>query len=229
MKNIFTIAYSEEEANEIGHFIMSKGYEGVQNDSYRYCALAIKTAFHKNKPHNRYCIYIGVGYYSMIVSHTKRCLRRKGMKYIEKKRMFYKLLDYWYVKEENNQNKIDALTDNVISCMKIHEESDKKFVKRIRLMPEIKKNYEFVAKDEKSVESEYFCHGFVEGADWRINSIWHDVSEKPKKNDVHIAVLNKYGIKTDFWCDFCGWEKYVRLDKIEKWAYIDDLLPTTEE
>ena len=34
MKNIFTIAYSREEANEIGHFIMSKGYEGVQNDSY---------------------------------------------------------------------------------------------------------------------------------------------------------------------------------------------------
>lgn len=26
MNNIFTICYSEEEANEIGHFIMSKGY-----------------------------------------------------------------------------------------------------------------------------------------------------------------------------------------------------------
>lgn len=37
MNNIFTICYSEEEANEIGHFIMRKGYEGVQNDSYRYC------------------------------------------------------------------------------------------------------------------------------------------------------------------------------------------------
>lgn len=34
MKKIFTIAYSEEEANEIGHFIMSKGYEGVQNDRF---------------------------------------------------------------------------------------------------------------------------------------------------------------------------------------------------
>lgn len=36
MNNIFTICYSEEEANEIGHFIMRKGYEGVQNDSYVY-------------------------------------------------------------------------------------------------------------------------------------------------------------------------------------------------
>lgn len=42
MKNIFTIAYSEEEANVIGHFIMSKGYEGVQNDSYRYCREVIE-------------------------------------------------------------------------------------------------------------------------------------------------------------------------------------------
>ena len=33
MNNIFTICYSEEEANEIGHFILSRGYEGVQNDS----------------------------------------------------------------------------------------------------------------------------------------------------------------------------------------------------
>ncbi|MCY6321074.1 hypothetical protein OXV60_18670 [Bacteroides uniformis] len=30
MNNIFTICYSEEEANEIGHFILSRGYEGVQ-------------------------------------------------------------------------------------------------------------------------------------------------------------------------------------------------------
>lgn len=70
---------------------------------------------------------------------------------------------------------------------------------------------------------------FENGADWRINSVWHDASEKPKKNDVHIAVLNKYVIKTYFWCDFSGWEKYVRLDNIEKWAYIEDLLPAKEE
>ena len=49
MKNIFTIAYSEEEANIIGHFIMSKGYEGVQNDSYRYCREKIWWTFNKLK------------------------------------------------------------------------------------------------------------------------------------------------------------------------------------
>ena len=49
MNNIFTICYSEEEANEIGHFILSRGYEGVQNDSYRYCREAIWWAFKEAK------------------------------------------------------------------------------------------------------------------------------------------------------------------------------------
>ena len=84
MNKIFTAAYSIEEANEIGHLIMSKGYEGVQNDSYRYCDLAIETAFRNNKVHHRDCIYVGVGYDTMIVARTKRGLRRKGMKFIEK-------------------------------------------------------------------------------------------------------------------------------------------------
>lgn len=99
MKNIFTIAYSEEEANEIGHFIMSKGYEGVYNDSYRYCNAAIKAAMYHNRAHHKDCIYVGVSYDRMVVACEKRALRRKGMKYIEKKRIFYKLLDYWYVRE----------------------------------------------------------------------------------------------------------------------------------
>ena len=92
MDNIFTICYSEEEANEIGHFIMRKGYEGVQNDSYRYCREAIWRAFKEAKRHHSCFIYVGVRDCQMIVSRTKRGLRRNGLKYIEKKRMFYNLL-----------------------------------------------------------------------------------------------------------------------------------------
>ena len=92
MKNIFTICYSREEANEVGHFIMSKGYEGVQNDSYRYCDQMIRVALDDNSRHCIGHIYVGVNDCQMIVSKTKRRLRRKGLKYIEKKRMFCKLL-----------------------------------------------------------------------------------------------------------------------------------------
>lgn len=92
MRNIFTIAYSEEEANEIGHFIMSKGYESVQNDSYRYCDIMIDCSFRENKEHHKDHIYVGVNGYQMVVAKTKRGLRRNGLKYIEKKRKFYELL-----------------------------------------------------------------------------------------------------------------------------------------
>ena len=92
MNNIFTICYSEEEANEVGHFIMSKGYEGVQNDSYRYCDTSIWFAFHEAERLHKDCIYVGVNGYQMVVSHLKRELRRNGLKYIEKKRIFYNLL-----------------------------------------------------------------------------------------------------------------------------------------
>ena len=92
MNNIFTICYSEEEANVIGLFIMSKGYEGVQNDSYRYCRESIRWALKQAKRHHLNCIYVGVAGCQMTVSKSKRGLRRNGLKYIEKRRMFYKLL-----------------------------------------------------------------------------------------------------------------------------------------
>lgn len=129
---------------------------------------------------------------------------------------------------KNNQNKIDALTDNMVSCLKIHEELDKKLSKRIRLMPEIKKKYDFVAKDETSVEANYFCDGFVEGAEWRINSIWHDASEKPQ--DLRMLVV----IIKDVFPLVCGpnnthWGGTVKELEVAKWAYIDDLLPIKED
>lgn len=70
---------------------------------------------------------------------------------------------------------------------------------------------------------------FIEGAKWRINSVWHDANEIPKKNDSYIVVYNRFGIKTDFWSHYRGWEKYRRADKVKKWAYIEDLLPTKED
>ena len=91
-KNLFTVSYSDEEANEIGHFIMSKGYEGVQNDSYRYCRESIRYAFSESERHHRRYIYIGCSKGRMVVATSKKVLRKEGAKYIEKKRMFYKLL-----------------------------------------------------------------------------------------------------------------------------------------
>lgn len=125
------------------------------------------------------------------------------------------------VKEDNNKSKIDALTDNMISSIKIHDDLDKKFVRRIRLMSEIKKKYDFVAKDEKSVESEYFCAGFVEGADWRINSVWHPANEEPIK---HICLLLIEDNNGEFDLGYT-FDPY----KTRRWAYVKDLIPNKED
>lgn len=38
-----------------------------------------------------------------------------------------------------------------------------------------------------------YCKGFMEGADWRINSVWHDINEMPEDGRI-IVLLGKYGI-----------------------------------
>lgn len=68
---------------------------------------------------------------------------------------------------------------------------------------------------------------FVAGADWRINSVWHDASEKPK-NDKVLVVLDHNNRP---WVIRPGhiWEYTVEIFCAKKWAYISDLLPIKED
>lgn len=93
MKQFYTKCHSFEQANALGHFIMSKGYEGVRNDSYRYCKEAIKWALKDNCRHHRDYCFVGVNGGCMVVGKNKKEMRRKlSMKYIEKERVFRELL-----------------------------------------------------------------------------------------------------------------------------------------
>ena len=94
MKGIYTRVSSIEEADDLGHFIRSKGYEGVQNDSYRYCKEAIEWALKENKRHHRDYCFVGVNGSIMVVGKNKKEMRRKlSFKYIEKERIFRNLLE----------------------------------------------------------------------------------------------------------------------------------------
>lgn len=71
---------------------------------------------------------------------------------------------------------------------------------------------------------------FMDGAQWRINSVWHDKSERP---EIDRKILTYFGTKCfeiDFLCkeDF-DWEYYADKSGIVRWAYIDDLLPERKE
>ncbi len=67
------------------------------------------------------------------------------------------------------------------------------------------------------------------GAKWRINSVWHDVEEKPnhKQTFIYQAIRKSgemyYGINSIFGDD--EWAFLNDFVIIERWAYIDDLLP----
>ena len=68
---------------------------------------------------------------------------------------------------------------------------------------------------------DYGKNCFMDGARWRIDSVWHDMNEKP--NGI-------FAILADF-----GQEEYslgINLDGIEsakRWAYVSDLLPERKE
>lgn len=106
MKQIYTLCHSFEEANALGHFIMSKGYEGVQNDSYRYCKEQIELALKYNHRHHHDYCFIGVNGGCMVIGKNKKEMRSKlSMKYIEKERVFRDLLtdlyeEFWKKRNE---------------------------------------------------------------------------------------------------------------------------------
>ena len=92
--------------------------------------------------------------------------------------------------------------------------------------------------------------GFIAGAQWRINSVWHDmVKEEPQvygeyENEIapsipclvlgYLSTGYGYGVRywnvdCEVWDDEQADDFECKKDKIEKWAYLDDLLPERKE
>ena len=79
-----------------------------------------------------------------------------------------------------------------------------------------------------------FNDGFLSGAAWRINSVWHDAKDVPQpfrafvilhdtEND--FMMLTQHSIT----CDSDYNVIYQENDNMIAWAYIEDLIPNTEE
>lgn len=83
---------------------------------------------------------------------------------------------------------------------------------------------------EECIEWEHLVFAFQDGAEWRINSVWHDNSVRPGE-DCDVLVETKRGIDlyrydTDYNALDSGtdWET-----EVLKWAYVSDLLPERKE
>lgn len=67
---------------------------------------------------------------------------------------------------------------------------------------------------------------FERGAEWSINSIWHDISEVPKKKGYILVQINElYPIYVVWSITSTDWYKTAERANAFKWAYIEDLLP----
>jgi hypothetical protein len=80
---IFTVVDNYKDGWEVILFLRSFGYEGVQNDSLRYCDLHLEYSL---KQVGEACIGICGG--CMVIRKCKRRLKGKGYRYYEKPRVF---------------------------------------------------------------------------------------------------------------------------------------------
>lgn len=70
---------------------------------------------------------------------------------------------------------------------------------------------------------------FIEGAEWRINIVWHDINEIPEDGRI-IVLLGKYGTIIIYGPNMMYYREAVIMDGgFLKWAYKEDLIPNTEE
>lgn len=69
---------------------------------------------------------------------------------------------------------------------------------------------------------------FIEGANWRVNASWHDAKEIPQERRFCLYILKdgSYGCGYYHKRDNTIW--YESFEKVEKWAYFDDLIPFLE-
>ena len=74
--------------------------------------------------------------------------------------------------------------------------------------------------------------GFIAGALWRINSVWHDSSEEPERNGEPMLVeFHDFGMdgnSYDVVEDLQGYRTGIYVEFI-RWAYVSDLLPERKE
>ena len=70
--------------------------------------------------------------------------------------------------------------------------------------------------------------GFIAGAQWRINAVWHDSSEEPERNGEPMLVeFHDFGMdgnSYDVVEDLQGYRTGIYVEFI-RWAYVSDLLP----
>lgn len=76
------------------------------------------------------------------------------------------------------------------------------------------------------------AQAFEDGAEWRINSVWHDASEIPTIENENILAIGEDDIVMPIrLCENIqeSWADKIKYLHIKNWAYVKDLLPKEDE
>lgn len=71
-----------------------------------------------------------------------------------------------------------------------------------------------------------YTQGFADGAEWRIESVWHTTIESPEDGRIYLAI-DKDGHPFVGGPNNADFKETARVMRIATWAYVDDL--TREE
>lgn len=92
-----------------------------------------------------------------------------------------------------------------------------------------KKILKEVDSDNYTIRKEDCMEDFCSGIEWFINSVWHDVSERPKFpgeiEAVKFLLMENNGECDRYLIDKYGWDAVMGMAKFVKWAYLEDLRP----
>lgn len=73
---------------------------------------------------------------------------------------------------------------------------------------------------------------FKAGAEYRINSVWHNADEVPKEKGYILVEVNGSQPIFVIWninVIPTNWDKIVKENNVAKWAYVKDLIPIMED
>ena len=70
---------------------------------------------------------------------------------------------------------------------------------------------------------------FMDGAQWRINVVWHDRAEKADASKELILMYPNGSIRVTLLNPNLTFDGFLSVDMFIKWAYVSDLLPKRKE
>lgn len=99
---------------------------------------------------------------------------------------------------------------------------------------QIEKAAMFSCTSKDEVLTDFGRNCFIEGAQWRINAVWHDAKEVPQREDEYLLIEYRDWGSDESDYDVIAVENFeIYADRpysdLIRWAYISDLIPERKE